>query len=458
MDLIYDASSAGHPSRGEVNPSSNLVKSRTPVPNYEGVEQGGRLGGDETSRGRPRRDETLQEYEDDDEELKYGAAHVIRLFVPVSLCLLVVVATMNSVSFYRTRDLYLVYTPFHEIDPHVGTKIWNALANAAILLSVIVVMTVLLIVLYKNRCYKVIHAWLIMSSLILLSVFSYVYIVEVLRAYNIPFDSITMAFIMWNFGVMGMIAIHWKGPLHVQQAYLIFLAALMALIFIKYLPEWTTWVVLAVISIWDLFAVLTPKGPLRILVETAQERNEQIFPALIYSSTVMYTLVGMARVDQSQVGRNSPQSPSNYSRVNGEGGFTREWEEGIDARNAARTRAMDANADASRVPPVRIQDPNFSNQLRDEEEEKGVKLGLGDFIFYSVLVGKASSYGDWNTTVACFVAILIGLSLTLLLLAIFKKALPALPISIAFGLFFYFSTSEIVQPFCDTLNTRQIFI
>eukprot|EP01136_Pigoraptor_vietnamica_P034728 Opistho-1_new@99036 len=374
-----------------------------------------------------------QEEEEDggmsQDDVKHGAKQVINLIIPVSICMAIVVATMQSITYYKeSGGQTLYYIAFKESDNQsTGEKFGGAIVNVIIIIAVILGMTCLLVILYKYRCYKAIWLWMFLSTCMLQFLFTYTYLLMVLDRYNTPMDWVTFAFVIWNFGVVGVLSIHYKLPLRLQQAYLIITSALLALTLIKYLPDWTTWVLLGAIAIYDLFAVLCPRGPLKVLVETAQERGEPLFPALVYSSTMLWLVGGMADQDED-----APAAPRNP--------------------RAPPNRGL---SDAERASAAQVQQ---APEEEEEEERRGVKLGLGDFIFYSVLVGKAATRDEWSTILACFVAILVGLCLTLLLLAVFRHALPALPISIAFGLIFYFTSRYVLVPFNEQLAIDQVFV
>lgn len=100
-------------------------------------------------------------------------------------------------------------------------------------------------------------------------------------------------------------------------------------------------------------------------------------------------------------------------------------------------------------------------QQREEEEQRkmpnSIRLGLGDFIFYSVLVSKASLF-SFTTFAVCVLAILVGLLLTLVLLAIRGKALPALPISICFGVLFYLPTRFVIRPWIEGMFIQEVYV
>jgi len=87
----------------------------------------------------------------------------------------------------------------------------------------------------------------------------------------------------------------------------------------------------------------------------------------------------------------------------------------------AKKRWVSANAEAIRQARQRQ-----ANNDEEEEEDRSIKLGLGDFVFYSVLVSVAGSEG-LLTLASCLIVVLMGLGGTLVLLAVFTRPCPRCP-------------------------------
>jgi hypothetical protein len=147
---------------------------------------------------------------------------------------------------------FRIYIPYDEKDSSSSSKLGQAVVNTLVFLGIVVVMTVILVVLYKYRCYKALYGWLVVTTASLVFLFAGLYLAEMYQKYNLAMDWITFVLTVWNFGIVGMVVIHWKGPLRLLQAYHIVISALMALIFIKYLPDWTTWLVLGAFVLYGL--------------------------------------------------------------------------------------------------------------------------------------------------------------------------------------------------------------
>lgn len=441
------------------------------------------------------------------EVLDDALMHVVRILTAVSCCMLLVIVTINqSPHVLDSGGATLPYTPLPDTDQQVSfTRATNAAANALLLLGVVITMTVLMVTLYYYRFYTVIGAWITLACAMILIMSPVTYIDIFFNKYNVPADIFSVGFFVYNFMGLGLVVILSKGPLLLQQFYLIVESAFMAIILLKFLPAWTLWIVLCLIPIWDLVAVLAVVGPLRILVETAKERKEGLQPGLVFSTMVVGTFPGMAtrpRADSAKKRRSHGRRASERRQSNipdlRDPASPRPLDAGppdvvpLDRRMSSR-RPSDAGSSAresydlaedqaeqamsppevAKVPPAQgrqgqvkkpsadlstsKEDDSSSESGSDDQESQGIKMGLGDFVFYSVLVGKVATFGDWTIVCACFVGILVGICVTLFMLAIMQTALPALPVSLAFGLTFV-GFHEIIQNFMNELFVTQGFI
>eukprot|EP00475_Leptophrys_vorax_P038796 TRINITY_DN69163_c0_g1_i2.p1 TRINITY_DN69163_c0_g1~~TRINITY_DN69163_c0_g1_i2.p1 ORF type:complete len:487 (-),score=89.22 TRINITY_DN69163_c0_g1_i2:128-1519(-) len=336
-----------------------------------------------------------------------------------------------------------------------GERLEAAVVNALVLVGVILGVTVLMVALYFFRCMKLFLLWMCFSVFSLLSFTGALLWSIYIQNYQLRVDAITFYLALWNLGIVGVLAVFWHAP-KVKGGYLVLVSMLMAWV-VSFLPEWTTWAFMVALSMYDICAVLSPCGPLKALIYLAQTRQEAI-PALVYEVEVPDDESAPVVVKQES-GANLSQ-PLIDSKEKKDVPIEVKMEQLM-----TQTRSPSPNEGSNLISPTSQQtDPvatpdkpvkptSLMEEARqqppgaelEDDEPRTVKLGLGDFVFYSVLVARGALFG-WVTMVSTLVAIVSGLAITLCLLAILRKALPALPVSICFGIIFYFSARFFLWP------------
>ncbi|XP_064472912.1 presenilin homolog [Ornithodoros turicata] len=376
--------------------------------------------------------------------------NMVSLVVAVFCCLcLVTLAIYGSPDDPNASQTQLPYTPLSETGVSSEQRTVNSFGNAFILLGTIIAMTCVMVCLFYFGCYAVIGLWIMIGSCFILFSAAITFFANLFVQLNVAIDYITVAFITWNFVAVGVIIVHRHGPKLLQQGYLIVESAFMALLLLAYVPPQTLWVVLHIIPVWDLIAVLTVVGPLRILVETAKKRKKGLQPGLVFATVVFGSLINMASRRQSipsDAGRADETDFDETPPIFGEQLDEMQVEPMVPSTARGR-RARHAPSPAT----------SLGSQEEPGEESEGIKIGLGDFVFYSVLVGKMALGSDVLLAIAVGVAVLVGMCVTLLILAVVQSALPALPISLGLGLVFaHFSRH--IEYFYDSLLSEQVYI
>lgn len=350
---------------------------------------------------------------------------------------------------------YMYYQDIDDSSESLSQKSMLALCNALIVIGFIACLTFVIVLMYKFNCMQLFLGYCIFYSTSLLGMAGAKILVLVLcNKWHWVVDILSLSLAMYNFAVVGVLSIFYRTgiPLRIEQAYLVCTSVIVAWQLAQ-LPEWSVWMILLLLAFWDLFAVMTPIGPLRCLVDLIQEKGTPL-PGLLFQADVtdahVATQPNESVMDRSLASKDGQQA-AQQTKIK-----TRQAEEMLLETLLVTAKQQQASSTAA-VTPAPSPSLEQGNELytfhqrvkgylyhhdsifqhrsyelsqlyvprqrefwqmvtrvyvshnkteEADKEDKTIKLGLGDFIFYSVLVARAATHG-MPTFLACFVSILV---------------------------------------------------
>ncbi|KAL7228212.1 hypothetical protein ACSBR2_007008 [Camellia fascicularis] len=206
---------------------------------------------------------------------------------PVSICMLLVVLLVYSLSsssaaavpICTATNLVYLETPSNS----ATQKLEGALLNALVFVIIISIVTFLLVLLYYYNFINFLKNYTRFSAFFILATMGCSIFLSIIQHFSIPIDSITCFVLLLNFAVVGVLSVFSRVvPIFLKQGFMVALGIIVAAWFIN-LAEWTTWVLLIALALYDLVTVLAPRGLLKILVELVSSRDEEL-PTLVYEA------------------------------------------------------------------------------------------------------------------------------------------------------------------------------
>ncbi|KAI3378070.1 hypothetical protein SNEBB_007172 [Seison nebaliae] len=419
----------------------------------------------------------------------------------------------------RDERSSLVAADYREHDEQsTKEKLRNALIIGGVIMTVIIVMTFLMLLIFYMHWEKIffkIFTGLLLMSIVVNGLFIATLIVS---TNDVVVDIITVVLFAYNMAVVVTISLIWMAPKLVQQMSLILICNITAFLINYLLYNTMTWILVGFLIVWDLIAVLCPFGPLKLMVNIVDRSGGKLPNVLIYHTIIMRGMKLTKSASRRKLGNfnnnnkfpqfetdttieetsfseektetkmcllecrnrnfhNKNRLPVNVSAsTNGKGSATEfDAQSMATNENTSNEVSNDASGDETtylKVPAIRptkssrlsifadqdqLQD--YMDEIENEYESTGSQLGLGDFIFYSLMVGKAYGYGNWISTIAVLISILSGLVLTVMILFLTNiRALPALPISCTLGLIVFLLSHYTLEPMIEMLNDKQLFV
>jgi presenilin 1 len=201
---------------------------------------------------------------------KFYVSQLSKLLVPIFLTLFLSIAWIKL-----TRPPVYYYAAGFSTSttsPSVGQSFGSAggesdlgsLYISLIIISQIVVFTFIIAALFKYG--KEVWVYRIVSVVVVLMLgyFGYKLSTDLLAAGNLALDWISLIIFIWNFLIVGLVAIFWRGPGILTQSYLVVMSSMMAYN-LSQLPALVPWLLLSFLAVWDLVAVLCPYGIMILL-------------------------------------------------------------------------------------------------------------------------------------------------------------------------------------------------